>query len=98
MILRVNTSFPTINVVFKPFRVNDTIEFVNTTKGIVEEITLRHTIIRNYENRRIVIPNGIISDETIINSNIIDDDIRQHIVFGISYDSDINLATKMIIE
>lgn len=83
-------------LMFKPFRVNDTIEFANSSKGIVEEITLRHTIIRNYENRRIIIPNSTISDETIINSNILDEKIRQHIVFGISYDSDVDLAIDII--
>ena len=85
-------------LIFKPFRVNDTIEFLNSTKGVVEEITLRHTIIRNYENRRVIIPNGIISDDTIINSNIIDQKIRMHIVFSISYDSCIEKATSIIRE
>ena len=85
-------------LIFKPFRVKDTIEFLNSTKGVVEEITLRHTIIRNYENRRVIIPNGIISDDTIINSNILDQKIRMHIVFSISYDSNIEKATTIIRE
>lgn len=85
-------------LIFKPFRVNDTIELMDSTKGIVEEITLRHTIIRNYENRRIIVPNGNISNETIINSNIMDDLIRKHVEFGISYDSNIEKATKIIQE
>ena len=85
-------------LIFKPFRVNDTIEFLNSTKGIVEEITLRHIVMRNYENRRIIIPNGKISQETIINSNIIDQKIRMHIVFGISYDSSIEKAVSIIQE
>jgi small-conductance mechanosensitive channel len=83
-------------LIFKPFRVHDTIEFLDSTKGIVEEITLRHTIIRNYENRRIVIPNSNISDATIINSNILDPQVRIHIAFGVGYDSDINKATEII--
>ncbi len=85
-------------LIFKPFRVNDTIEFLDSTKGVVEEITLRHTIIRNFENRRVIIPNGNISDETIINSSILDQRIRMHIVFGISYDSSIEKATAIIRE
>lgn len=85
-------------LIFKPFRVKDTIEFLNSTKGVVEEITLRHTIIRNYENRRVIIPNGIISEDTIINSSILDQKIRMHIEFGISYDSNIENATKIIQE
>lgn len=85
-------------LIFKPFRVKDTIEFMNSTKGVVEEITLRHTIIRNYENRRVIVPNGIISEDTIINSNILDLKIRMHIEFGISYDSNIEKAIGIIRE
>ena len=85
-------------LIFKPFRVNDIIEFLDSTKGVVEEITLRHTIIRNFENRRVIIPNGNISEDTIINSSIIDQKIRMHIVFGISYDSSIEKATSIIQE
>ena len=83
-------------LIFKPFRIADTIQFKDGSQGIVEEITLRHTIIRNYEHRRIIIPNSIISDETIINSDIQNEKIRKHIVFGISYDSDIDKAIEII--
>lgn len=83
-------------LIFKPFKITDIIEFKDGQKGIVEEITLRHTIIKDYENRRIIIPNSIISEETIINSNIHDEKIRKHIDFSISYDSDIDKAMEII--
>ena len=67
-------------LISKPFKMSDIIEFTDGKKGVVEEITLRHTIIKDYENRRIIIPNSIISEETIINSNIQDEKIRKHIV------------------
>ena len=82
-------------LIFKPLRVSDTIEF-DTFKGVVEEITLRHTVIRDYENRRVVVPNSNISDAIIINSNIADERIRKHIEFGISYDSNIDKAIGII--
>ena len=82
-------------LIFKPFRVGDTIEF-SSQKGVVEEITLRHTAIKDYENRRIVVPNSIISEDVIVNSDIIDERIRQHIIFGISYDSNIDKAIAII--
>lgn len=85
-------------LIFKPFKILDVIEFTNGQKGVVEEITLRHTIIKDYENRRIVMPNSIISEETIINSNIKDDNIRKHILFSISYDSNIDKAIEIIRE
>lgn len=83
-------------LIFKPFRVGDTIEFGTELKGIVEEITLRHTVIKNYENRRVLVPNSIISDDVITNSNTTDTLIRKHVEFGISYDSDIDKAMEII--
>lgn len=83
-------------LIFKPFKISDIIEFKDGQKGVVEEITLRHTVIKDYENRRILIPNSIISEETIINSNIQDEKIRKHIVFSISYDSDVDKAIQII--
>ena len=83
-------------LIFKPFKISDIIEFNNGQKGIVEDITLRHTLIKDYENRRIVIPNSIISEETITNCNIQDEKIRNHLMFSISYDSNIDTAVKII--
>jgi len=83
-------------LIFKPVKVSDIIEFKDGLRGTVEEITLRHILIKDFENKRIVIPNSIISDETIINSNIKDDKIRKHVVFSISYDSNIDKAMDNI--
>jgi small-conductance mechanosensitive channel len=83
-------------LMFKPFKISDTIEFKDGQKGIVEEITLRHTVIKDYENRRIIIPNSIISEDTIINSSIQDEKIRKHVLFNISYDSNIDKAMEII--
>ncbi|MFK8103721.1 MAG: mechanosensitive ion channel family protein [Saprospiraceae bacterium] len=84
-------------IIFKPFRVNDRLRVKELT-GIVEDITLRHTVIRDFENRRILIPNAVISDEVIINSDFVEDKICKFIDVGISYDSDIDLARKIIQE
>jgi small-conductance mechanosensitive channel len=44
------------------------------------------------------VPNSIISDDNIINSNVTDTRIRKHVEFGISYDSDIDKAIRIIQE
>lgn len=85
-------------VLFKPFRVNDRIIIRDTLAGMVEDITLRHTIIRNFENRRIVIPNSVISNEILINADLADEKICRFLEMGISYDSDIDLAKKIMFE
>ena len=85
-------------VMFKPFRVNDWITVGEKERGIVEDITLRHTVIRDFQNQRIIIPNTVISESTILNSTIRDTRICRHWEIGISYDSDIDLARKIIQE
>lgn len=84
-------------LIFKPFAVEDTIEISGNRKGIVEEITLRHTVIRDYENRRIVVPNSVIHEEIIVNSSISDDRIRKHIDVDIAYDADVELAKEIVV-
>lgn len=85
-------------IMFKPFRVGDRIQVNELMTGMVEDITLRHTVIRNYESRRIIIPNSIISQESVINSDIIDERICKIFELGIGYGSDIKLARKIIQE
>lgn len=83
-------------VIFKPFKINDIVDIGNLSKGQVEDITLRHTVIRSFENRRLIIPNSIISNEVITNSDIIDGDICNFCEFSISYDSNIDKAMEII--
>ena len=85
-------------VIFKPFRVGDMIKVGSQEYGIVEDITLRHTIINSLANKRIIIPNSIISSEIIVNDSIEDPKVCRWVDVGISYDSDIVLATKIIQE
>lgn len=84
-------------VIFKPFRVKDRVKLRELT-GIIEDITLRHTIIRDFENKRIIIPNSLISEEVIVNSNYGDSNICKWIDIGISYDSSIEKAKRIIKE
>ncbi|MDX1364852.1 MAG: mechanosensitive ion channel family protein [Arenibacter latericius] len=83
---------------FKPFKIGDIIKVSDTMVGTVVDITLRHTIIRNFENKMIVIPNAIINKEKLINYNLGDPKCCERIEIGISYDSDITLAKKIMQE
>ena len=53
---------------------------------------------RNFENRRIVIPNSVISAEVIVNADLVDQKICKWIEIGISYDSDIATAKRIMAE
>lgn len=85
-------------VIFKPFRVDDIIKLDDGKSGVVEDITLRHTIIRDFQNQRIIVPNSVISAQTIVNAHIGDERMKRQIFFSISYDSDIDKAFKIITE
>ena len=85
-------------IIFKPFRVNQRIRMRENLIGMVEDITLRHVIIKDFENRRIIIPNTVISQEVIINADIEDVKICRWIEFNISFDSDVEKAKKIMAE
>jgi len=85
-------------IIFKPFRVNDRLLIRDTMQGFVEDITLRHTVIRDFENRRIIIPNTVISDEVIINFDFSDDKIVRPIEFNVAMSSDVDLIREIIQE
>ncbi len=85
--------------IFRPFRVGDRVRMMGKdVAGIVEDITLRHTVLRTFESKRIVIPNSLISSEIVENANLIDEKICRFVEFGISYDSDMDLAMKIMRE
>ncbi|MEZ4938076.1 MAG: mechanosensitive ion channel family protein [Crocinitomicaceae bacterium] len=85
-------------IIFKPFRIGDMIKVGALDYGIVEDITLRHTVIVNFENKRIIVPNSKISSDNIINDSIEDERVCRFIEVGISYDSDLDLAIKIMQE
>jgi small conductance mechanosensitive channel len=83
-------------VIFKPFSVGDRVKIGQLYSGDVEDITLRHTVIKDFENRRIVIPNSVISNETIINANLVEDKVCMFVELGIALDADIEKAISII--
>nr|AOE08640.1 small mechanosensitive ion channel protein MscS [uncultured bacterium]CBL80581.1 MscS Mechanosensitive ion channel [uncultured Leeuwenhoekiella sp.] len=83
-------------IFFKPFKLGDIIKVDESMVGTVTDITLRHTIIRNYENKMIVIPNAIINKEKLINYDLGTPICCQWIEIGISYSSDIDLAKEIM--
>jgi small-conductance mechanosensitive channel len=85
-------------VIFRPFSVGDRVRVGQLYTGDVEDITLRHTVIKDFENRRIVIPNSVVNNETIINSTIAEDDLCMFIEVTISLDSDIDQAMRILQE
>lgn len=85
-------------VFFKPFRIGDCVRVDGETIGIVEDLTLRHTVIKDFHNKKIIIPNAIMNKERLTNYNMGIQKICEWIAVGISYDSDINKALSIMRE
>ncbi|MBS1646258.1 MAG: mechanosensitive ion channel [Bacteroidetes bacterium] len=55
-------------LIFKPFKVGDTIEALGQ-KGTVQEIQIFNTILLTGENKTIILPNGSVSNNIIVNQS-----------------------------
>jgi small-conductance mechanosensitive channel len=80
----------------KPFQVGDWIEW-NGQSGRVEDIDLRVSRVRTFDNERVTVPNGELANNAVTNP-VAYETLRQKFVFGIGYDDDIDLATDIIVE
>jgi len=84
---------------FRPFSVDELISIPSiNVVGRVEDITLRHTVIRTFENNRVIVPNNVINSSVVENRDIIDNKICNFFLVGISYDSSIDVAKRIMIE
>jgi len=81
---------------FKPFRIGDIIKIGENTQGRVEDINLRHTVIKDFQNVRIVIPNAIVNKENIANYYMTETKTCEWIEVGVSYGSDLDKAMGVI--
>ncbi len=81
-------------LLFKPFKVGDVIDAQGYV-GTVAEIQILYTIINTPDNRRVVIPNGNLSNASLINMSAYDTR-RCDMVFGIGYGDDIDKARDIV--
>lgn len=83
-------------ILFKPFKVGDTIE-AQTMIGTVSEIQIFVTKLINANNQTIFIPNGALSNGTIVNYSL-QGFRRADLTLSISYDADIKKVKNLITE
>lgn len=83
-------------ILFRPFKEGDFIEAAGV-KGVAEKVSILTTIMRTVDNREIIVPNGNIFGNNIINFSA-RDTRRVDLVFGIGYDADLKLAKQLLCE
>jgi len=81
----------------QPLRVGDAVMF----KGdfcIVEDIKLIHTVLRTWDNRRLIVPNSTLQSEVIVNYSIKDPTMLVPVSVQISYESDLKKAMDIMVD
>ena len=85
-----------IILLIKPFKVGDYV-IQGSLEGTVSEIQLFYTTLTTPDNRKIIIPNGQLADNSLINATAADTR-RLDIKVGISYNSDVKLANDLLLK
>ncbi len=90
-------------IIDRPFEIGDRIEVWSAPTGSaswgdVIDIGLRATKIKTTDNIIIVIPNNEIMKRDIVNYTLISTSIRVRINIGVAYDTDIELAKKLVLQ
>lgn len=76
----------------RPFKIGDWIE-VGDEQGIVQDLSLQTTRIRNFSGELVTVPNSKITNSTVINKTA-EPNSRIDIEIGVDYDTDMNKALK----
>ncbi len=85
-------------LITKPFKLDDYIIISDgSCEGTVSEIGIFFTRLTTVDNKSIVIPNGVLSNTTLVNATY-HSSRKLEIVVGISYDADIKKAKNVLLE
>ncbi|UCD66765.1 MAG: mechanosensitive ion channel [Deltaproteobacteria bacterium] len=81
-------------LIFKPYNVGDLIE-AQGHLGVVKEVQIFNSILLTPDNKRVIIPNGAVSNGSIVNYSA-EGILRIDMVIGIAYESDIPKAKEVL--
>lgn len=81
-------------LLFRPFKVGDFIDN-HTDSGTVTEIGVFYTVLRTVDNKRITVPNGALSNATVINYSA-EERRRVDLEFSVAYSTDHEKAMKVM--
>jgi small-conductance mechanosensitive channel len=77
----------------RPFEIGDWVQ-VGDNQGIVTQITIMNTHLRNFDGEHVVIPNDNVGEQAVINRSR-DGKLRIHVEVGVDYEADPNRAAEI---
>lgn len=83
-------------ILFRPYQIGDLVEIAGTF-GTVQDVRIVNTILTSPENKKIIVPNGSILGDNIVNYSA-NGHVRLDMVFGIGYDDDLLQAKTLLLE
>ena len=83
-------------LMFKPFKLGDTIE-AQGTLGAVESIEILYTKVRNFDNKVVTIPNGALANNSITNFSQ-KPTRRVEIEVGVAYGTDLKKTRQVVLD
>ncbi|USL96386.1 mechanosensitive ion channel [Riemerella anatipestifer] len=86
-----------IILVDRTIKVGDVID-IDGIVGRVDQIHMRTTSIITRDNKSMIFPNSVLTKEKLINFSHTDEMVRFDIEVGVHYDTDIDLATRILME
>lgn len=83
--------------IFKPFKIGDRVRLLSSdVAGVIEDISLRHTVIKTFNNSRIIVPNSIMNKSEIENSHFKDERAGAFIDIPLDYNADVEKAIEIV--
>ena len=79
---------------FEPFNIGHYVD-AGGTSGTVVEVGMFNTVLRTIDNKRVIVPNSLVYNDTIVNYSA-EENRCILMVFGIGYEDDFAKAVKLI--
>lgn len=83
----------------RPFEIGERVQVVGLNiTGIIEDITVRHTVIRTFNHTKVIIPNSVLNKQVLENNSNLDSRVGNFLDVIISYESDVDKAIDILQE
>jgi len=81
-------------LIFRPFKVGDWVK-IGDFQGHITEIQVFNTVMLTNENKKVIIPNGVVTSGAIVNLSDMGE-LKVFMTFGVSYEDNIDEARALI--
>jgi len=88
-------------VLYRPFRAGDMISVTTPTgveTGAVEDLSLGYTTLLTFGNRRVVVPNSLLTNESWVNLTSVDPHVVVEVAVPVAYTADLGAARALLID